>query len=131
MLAFSIVNPGDTQGKVISIPAGLSLAVGLCWPMGTLVLKSTYAAGTGEQFNVAPFVIEVLKVVGSRRGPIDKELVLLDLKDTSPSTNASNHQSLRVTKYITKHFSLSKADEAIKCAAEKSTMKVQIICSEK
>jgi threonine dehydrogenase-like Zn-dependent dehydrogenase len=109
-------------------PAGLSLAAGLCRPMGTLVLKSTCAAG--EQFNAAPFVIDELKVVGSRCGPIDKALELLDLKETSASTNAGN-QSLRVTKYITKSFPLSKADEAIKCAAEKSTMKVQIICSEK
>ncbi|KAL3918753.1 MAG: hypothetical protein SGARI_007381 [Bacillariaceae sp.] len=108
-------------------PAGLSLAAGLCRPMGTLVLKSTCAAG--EQFNAAPFVIDELRVIGSRCGPIDKALELLDLKDTESSTNASD-RSLHVTKYITKTFPLSKAEEAIKCAAEKSTMKVQIICSE-
>jgi hypothetical protein len=38
---------------------------------------------------------------------------------------------LHVEKYITKAFPLSEAEEAIECAAEKSTMKVQIICSEK
>lgn len=43
-------------------PAGLTLAAGLCRPMGTLVLKSTCAAG--EKFNAAPFVIDELKVVG-------------------------------------------------------------------
>lgn len=95
-------------------PAGLSLAAGLCRPMGTLVLKSTCAAG--EKFNAAPFVIDELKVVGSRCGPIDRALKLLP--------------QLQVTKYITKTFPLAQADEAIQCAAEKSTMKVQVICSE-
>jgi threonine dehydrogenase-like Zn-dependent dehydrogenase len=113
-------------------PAGLSLAAGLCRPMGTLVLKSTCAAG--EKFNAAPFVIDELKVVGSRCGPIDKALELLDLRDEG-NNDASNDKTsgvnLRVTKYITKTFPLSKANEAIKCAAEKSTMKVQIICSER
>ena len=37
---------------------------------------------------------------------------------------------LRVEKYISKTFPLVEADEAIKYAAEKSTMKIQIICSE-
>ena len=91
------------------------------------MLKSTCAAG--KEFNAAPFVIDELKVVGSRCGPIDKALELLTLKGTD-SVKASDRQ-LRVERYITKTFPLSQADEAIKCAAEKSTMKVQIICSER
>ena len=105
-------------------PAGLSLAAGLCRPMGTLVLKSTCAAG--EQFNAAPFVIDELKVVGSRCGPIDKALELLALDDSSTGPL----KPLGVSKYITKTFPLSEAADAIKCAAERTTMKVQIICSE-
>lgn len=97
-------------------PAGLQLAAGLCRPMGTLVLKSTCAAG--EQFNAAPFVIDELRVVGSRCGPIDRALEMLQ-KD-----------QLCVTKYITKTFPLSQADEAMRCAAERSTMKVQIVCND-
>ncbi|KAG7341220.1 alcohol dehydrogenase GroES domain protein [Nitzschia inconspicua] len=107
-------------------PAGLALAAGLCRPMGTLVLKSTCAAG--QEFNAAPFVIDELKVVGSRCGPIDKALDLLQLKETS--TAKPGQQSLNITKYVTKSFPLSQADQAIECAAEKSTMKVQIICNE-
>jgi threonine dehydrogenase-like Zn-dependent dehydrogenase len=95
--------------------------------MGTLVLKSTCAAG--EKFNAAPFVIDELKVVGSRCGPIDKALELLNLLDDVTS-DKPNERSLRVKKYITKTFPLSRANDAIKCAAEKTTMKVQIICSE-
>ena len=121
-------------------PAGLSLAAGLCRPMGKLVLKSTCAAG--EQFNAAPFVIDELQVIGSRCGPINKALDLLSLdgmtnrsstnnNDAAGSSSGSDVPPLKVVKYITKCFPLSQADEAIKCAAEKSTMKVQIICSTK
>eukprot|EP00533_Pseudo-nitzschia_delicatissima_P005633 CAMPEP_0116100500 /NCGR_PEP_ID=MMETSP0327-20121206/12322_1 /TAXON_ID=44447 /ORGANISM="Pseudo-nitzschia delicatissima, Strain B596" /LENGTH=432 /DNA_ID=CAMNT_0003592423 /DNA_START=42 /DNA_END=1340 /DNA_ORIENTATION=- len=104
-------------------PAGLKLAAGMCRPMGTLVLKSTCASGL-EQFNAAPFVIDELRVVGSRCGPIDRALELLALEE-----NSTNVQPLRVEKYITKTFPLEEAEAAIKCAAERSTMKVQIVCS--
>jgi len=106
-------------------PAGLTLAAGLCRPMGTLVLKSTCAAG--EQFNAAPFVIDELRVVGSRCGPIYKALELLNLKEEGVDSSSSL-KPLNVEKYITRVFPLSEAPEAIKCAAERSTMKVQIIC---
>lgn len=106
-------------------PDALALAAALCRPMGTLVLKSTCASTPEKPFNSAPFVIDELKVVGSRCGPIDKALALLAIPDSNP-----NRRSLNVSKYITKTFPLSQADEAIRCAAEKSTMKVQIICNE-
>jgi len=97
-------------------PAGLALAAGLCRPMGTLCLKSTCA--TGEPLNAAPLVVDELRVVGSRCGPIDQALELLAKGD------------LHVEKYVTKCFPLAQAADAITCAAEKATMKVQIICSE-
>lgn len=105
-------------------PAGLTLAAGLCRPMGTLVLKSTCAAG--EQFNAAPFVIDELRVVGSRCGPIDEALRLLAIMDGDTD---NGEIPLGVEKYITESFPLAQAAEAIACAAEKSTMKVQIVCS--
>jgi threonine dehydrogenase-like Zn-dependent dehydrogenase len=126
-------------------PGGLSLAASLCRPMGTLCLKSTCAAG--EVFQAAPIVINELKVIGSRCGPIDKALELLGITHTcttsTTSTTTDNNNSedegsggsakkpLGVEKYITKTFPLAEAEDAIKCAAEKSTMKVQIICSER
>lgn len=110
----------DVVVEATGSPAGLTLAAGMCRPMGTLVLKSTCAAG--EQFNAAPFVIDELRIVGSRCGPIDKALELLDLKE--------DKKPLHVEKYVTKVFPLTQAEDAIKCAAERSTMKVQIICSE-
>ena len=144
-------------------PSGLKLAAGMCRPMGTLVLKSTCADKAGvEPFNAAPFVIDELRVVGSRCGPIDRALELLaivddnteddknngDIDRTAAATTASDAgagadattalsttnnisvQPLRVEKYITKTFPLEDAEAAIECAAERSTMKVQIICSE-
>lgn len=104
-------------------PAGLSLAAGLCRPMGTLVLKSTCAAGS-EQFNAAPFVIDELRVVGSRCGPIDEALQLLAIPAKVDDTNGNTLPPLNVEKYITKTFPLAQANQAIQCAAEKSTMKV-------
>lgn len=110
-------------------PAGLKIAAGMCRPMGTLVLKSTCASGV-EQFNAAPFVIDELRVVGSRCGPIDRALELLAIDDNGESTEPSTAiEPLRVEKYITKTFPLAEAEAAIKCAAERSTMKVQIVCS--
>jgi threonine dehydrogenase-like Zn-dependent dehydrogenase len=116
-------------------PAGLSLAAGLCRPMGTLCLKSTCAAG--EVFQAAPIVIHELRVIGSRCGPIDKALELLGMTHTATKNSnengggSSTKKPLGVEKYITKTFPLAQAGDAIKCAAEKSTMKVQIICSER
>ena len=92
------------------------------------VLKSTCAAG--EHFNAAPFVIDELRVVGSRCGPIDKALELLSIKEKNDDGSSAAIQPLRVEKYVTKVYPLSEAAEAIKCAAEKTTMKVQIICSQ-
>lgn len=66
--------------------------------------------------------------MGSRCGPINRALELLELKDKD--TDKASNRNLRVEKYITKTFPLAQADQAIQCAAEKSTMKVQIICSE-
>ncbi len=110
-------------------PAGLKIAAGMCRPMGTLVLKSTCASGV-EQFNAAPFVIDELRVVGSRCGPIDRALELLAIDGNGESTEQSTTiEPLHVEKYITKAFPLEEAEAAIKCASERSTMKVQIVCS--
>lgn len=93
------------------------------------VLKSTCAAG--DQFNAAPFVIDELRVMGSRCGPIHVALDLLAIGMASTKDDVlKSLPPLRVEKYITKTFPLAQAEEAIQCAAEKSTMKVQIICSE-
>mmetsp|Transcript_6848 Transcript_6848/g.10068 ORF Transcript_6848/g.10068 Transcript_6848/m.10068 type:complete len:405 (-) Transcript_6848:7-1221(-) len=117
--------------------AGIAISTSLTRPMGTIVLKSTCASG--DLFNAAPFVIDELKVVGSRCGPFPKALQLLSISDDSDETNddgsagccqaSSCIKGLNATKYITRYYPLSQAEEALAFAAERSTMKVQIICS--
>jgi hypothetical protein len=59
--------------------------------MGTLVLKSTCAAGF--HFNTAPFVINELKVVGSRCGPFADALAILrgDRDDDDDDDDDDDH----------------------------------------
>eukprot|EP00041_Stephanoeca_diplocostata_P013617 m.238991 g.238991 ORF g.238991 m.238991 type:complete len:91 (-) comp19404_c0_seq3:328-600(-) len=84
----------------------------MCRPLGTLVLKSTCAAGAS--FNTAPFVIDELKIVGSRCGPFDAALQLLaDGLDLTPLT--------------TRQMPFADVDEALALAATKGTIKVQLI----
>ncbi len=56
-------------------PDGLRLALGLCRPCGTIVLKSTYAEPAA--LDLAPIVINEIRVVGSRCGPFPEALRLL------------------------------------------------------
>jgi threonine dehydrogenase-like Zn-dependent dehydrogenase len=104
-------------------PNGLTLAMSLCRPMGKLVLKSTCAAGVAG-FHSAPIVIDELQVVGSRCGPIERALELLQREE------CGGVPRLDVKKYITKTFPLSQVKEALACAREKRTMKVQLAMEE-
>ena len=112
-------------------PNGLDLAMSLCRPMGKLVLKSTCAAGV-QGFHSAPIVIDELMVVGSRCGPID---VALDIMNKSYEADYDNDDnvgipSLNMEKYITKTFPLSRVRDALECAALKSTLKVQLVMTD-
>ena len=63
-------------------------------------------------FHSAPIVIDKLMVVGSRCGPIDVALDLLEKNSTDASENDGN-PPLRMEKYITQTFPLSQAREAL------------------
>mmetsp|Transcript_12593 Transcript_12593/g.18879 ORF Transcript_12593/g.18879 Transcript_12593/m.18879 type:complete len:340 (-) Transcript_12593:337-1356(-) len=98
--------------------AGLDLARSLCRPLGTLVLKSTCAVGS--EFNTAPFVIDELKLVGSRCGPFEPALQLLAngiLQDQNP---------LDLSPLISEVFSIQDATIALQKAGEKGILKVQL-----
>jgi len=112
-------------------PNGLTLAMTLCRPMGRLVLKSTCAAGV-KGFNSAPIVIDELNVVGSRCGPIDRALELLEGNSTEgvAENGVVVSAPLRMEKYITESFPLSRVRDALECAAKKSTMKVQLVMAD-
>lgn len=56
-------------------PEGLRQALRLCVPCGTIVLKSTYAEA--EPVDLAPVVINEVRIVGSRCGAFPRALALL------------------------------------------------------
>jgi threonine dehydrogenase-like Zn-dependent dehydrogenase len=66
-------------------PEGLRLAVDLCAPEGTIILKSTYADNPGDAVRFAGFagvlakvVVDEIRIQGSRCGPFDQALALLE-----------------------------------------------------
>lgn len=63
-------------------------------------------------------------------GPIDVALNLLSSSDEKKDDNNNNIPPLKMEKYITKTFPLSKVREALEFAALKSTMKVQLVMTE-
>jgi len=90
--------------------SGFETALNLTKPRGTLVLKSTVAAS--KEFNLAPIVIDEIKVQGSRCGQFAPALRLLKSEkiDFSPLISAV--------------YSVDKALEAFEKNKEKDTLKV-------
>lgn len=62
----------DATGR----PDGLSFAIGLCRPQGTIVMKSTVA--DAEKINLSPLVVNEITLVGSRCGKFEKALALIN-----------------------------------------------------
>ncbi len=89
---------------------GLKLGMKLLRPRGTLVLKSTYARP--PTVDLAPLVINELRVVGNRCGPFDVALRLLAAK------------RVRVRELIAARFPLSRGEEAFAAAADPRNLKV-------
>ncbi len=96
----------DCTGK----PNGLTLAVELVRPQGTIVLKSTYH-GTLD-WNPAPIVINEITVVGSRCGPFDKALGLLEEK------------KVRTKPFVTAVYGLEDFEKAVQRARHSDSFKV-------
>jgi len=92
--------------------SGFCTALALTAPRGTLVLKSTYAHGF--IFNPAPLVVNEITLLGSRCGPMDKAVALLE------------SGKIRSEKLIAKSFPLGDAAAAIDYAKRKGVLKVLI-----
>jgi threonine dehydrogenase-like Zn-dependent dehydrogenase len=93
--------------------AGFELARKLTRPRGTLVLKSTFH---GEQeTTLAQIVIDEISIVGSRCGPFEPALRLLEreLVDVEPMLSAE--------------YPLERGLEAFACAAIPGMLKVQVV----
>ncbi len=93
-------------------PLGFELARKSLRPMGTLVMKSTYA----ENLNIdaSSIVVDEIRLVGSRCGPFDKALALLFEKRVCVDYL---HQQT---------FSLQEGVEAFRCASQPETLKVLV-----
>lgn len=92
--------------------SGFEMALNLTKPRGTLVLKSTVAAS--KEFNLAPIVIDEIRVQGSRCGRFAPALRLL------ASAKINFNQLISAT------YSVDKAIEAFEKNKEKDTLKVLI-----
>jgi threonine dehydrogenase-like Zn-dependent dehydrogenase len=91
-------------------PSGLPIAIGALRPQGMLVLKSTYAEPL--KLDTAPLVVDELRLVGSRCGPFDAALRLLE------------EQRVDVASLIDARFPLSGGVEAFAHSRRPGVLKV-------
>ena len=91
-------------------PAGFALAVELVRPEGAILLKSTIAGQ--HTLDVAPLVINEIRVLGSRCGPF------------APAIQALAEESVSVSPLIDAELPLSAAIEAIRRAGAPGALKV-------
>ncbi len=91
-------------------PDGLALALKLCRPCGTIVLKSTYAEPAA--IDLAPAVVNELQVVGSRCGPFPAALQLLA------------GRRIEVDELVTAVYPLERGAAALEAAARPDGIKV-------
>jgi 2-desacetyl-2-hydroxyethyl bacteriochlorophyllide A dehydrogenase len=100
----------DVVVEATGSPSGFDVAAAALRPRGTLVLKSTYR---GEiSLALAPFVVDEITIVGSRCGPFEPALALLDSGAVDPLP------------LIAARYALTDAVEAMRVASEPGTMKM-------
>jgi 2-desacetyl-2-hydroxyethyl bacteriochlorophyllide A dehydrogenase len=100
----------DVVVEATGSPSGFDVAAAALRPRGTLVLKSTYR---GEiSLALAPFVVDEITIVGSRCGPFEPALALLESGAVDPLP------------LIAARYALTDAVEAMRVAGEPGTMKV-------
>lgn len=103
----------DIVVEATGAPGGFSLARQAIRPRGTLVLKSTYK---GEMnVNFSSIVVDEINIVGSRCGPFEPALRLMESKQVDP------------TVLIDSEFALGQALKAFEHAAETGVLKV-LVC---
>jgi 2-desacetyl-2-hydroxyethyl bacteriochlorophyllide A dehydrogenase len=100
----------DVVVEATGSPSGFELVRAAVRPRGTIVMKSTYR---GElTLDMSSLVVDEVTIVGSRCGPFDPALELLESGDVDP------------VPMITKRFPLTWGVEAMETAAEPDVMKV-------
>jgi threonine dehydrogenase-like Zn-dependent dehydrogenase len=107
------ISPRHDQDVVVDCTgsaAGFELAMQMVRPRGTIVLKSTVAAG--KPLNLAPLVIDEITVLGSRCGPFREALRALAEKE------------IDVTSLIARRMKLEQGVEAMRLASSPGVLKV-------
>jgi threonine dehydrogenase-like Zn-dependent dehydrogenase len=107
------IDPRHDQDVVVDCTgsaSGFELAMQMVRPRGTIVLKSTFAAG--KPLNLAPLVIDEIQVIGSRCGPF-KEAI-----------RALSEKQVDVASLIQRRMKLDQGVEAMQLAARPGVLKV-------
>ncbi|OPX96212.1 MAG: 2-deoxy-scyllo-inosamine dehydrogenase [Syntrophorhabdus sp. PtaB.Bin006] len=100
----------DIVVEATGSPDGLTMALQYVKPRGTIVLKSTVAMGA--EINLAPIVIDEVRLIGSRCGPFE------------PSLRALSEKLIRVGPLISGIFGFSRAGNAFDMAKAKNSLKI-------
>ena len=100
----------DIVVEATGSPSGFSLARQAIRPRGTLVMKSTYK---GEMsVNFSSIVVDEINIIGSRCGPFEPALRLMEMGEVDPSV------------LIAAEFKLGEALQAFERAAQPGVLKV-------
>ena len=109
------VRPRGDQDVVVDCTgsaAGLETAVAMCRPRGTIVLKSTVAAGA--PLNLSPAVVNELTILGSRCGPF------------KPAIKALAERRVDVHSLISRRMRLDDGPDLLRAAAAPGVLKVLV-----
>lgn len=102
----------DIVVEATGSPSGFSLARQAIRPRGTLVLKSTYKGDMNVNFS--SMVVDEINIIGSRCGPFEPALRLMESRQVDPTVLIANE------------FKLGEALKAFERAAETGVLKVLI-----
>ncbi len=102
----------DIVVEATGSPSGFSLARRAVRPRGTMVLKSTYKGDMSVNFS--SIVVDEINLIGSRCGPFEPALRLMESKQVDP------------TVLIAEEFKLRDALKAFERAAETGMLKVLV-----
>jgi len=102
----------DVVVEATGSPEGFNLARKAIRPRGTLVMKSTYAGNI--TINLSSIVVDEITVVGSRCGPFEPALRLLERREVDP------------TVLLSAQYTLAESIKAFDHAAQSGVLKVQI-----
>ena len=102
----------DVVVEASGSPTGFALARKAIRPRGTLVMKSTYAGDISV--NLSSMVVDEINILGSRCGPFEPALRLMESRQVDP------------TGLIAEEFKLGDALKAFARAAESGVLKVLV-----